>query len=51
MCPTHRRDLALRSVEGLGVRSMCGIYFVPFRDHESLTRCPLCEERYLDLPT
>lgn len=48
---THRRNLALSSVEGLGVRSMCGIYFVPSRDHDSLPKCPVCEERYNQLPT
>ncbi|MEV0131156.1 DUF3039 domain-containing protein [Dactylosporangium sp. NPDC050688] len=48
---THRRNLARSSVVGLGVRSMCGIYFVPYQDHESLPRCPVCEERYLELPT
>lgn len=47
---THRRNLALSSVEGLGVRSLCGVYFVPYQDHESLPRCPTCEQRYLALP-
>lgn len=47
---THRRHLALSSVMGRGVRSMCGVYFVPYQDHESLPRCPVCEERYRDLP-
>ncbi|MFC4040955.1 DUF3039 domain-containing protein [Dactylosporangium siamense] len=48
---THKNNLALSSVEGLGVRSMCGIYFVPYQDHESRPKCPVCEERYLKLPT
>lgn len=47
---THRRNLALSSVAGRGVRSMCGVYFVPYRDHGSLPKCPVCEERYNDLP-
>jgi hypothetical protein len=47
---THRRNLAISAVEGIGVRSMCGIYFVPYQDHESLPRCSVCEERYLALP-
>lgn len=46
----HRRNLALSSVVGLGVRSMCGVFFVPHMDHESLPKCEVCEERYLALP-
>jgi hypothetical protein len=46
----HRRNLALSSVAGLGVRSLCGVYFVPYHDHESLPKCGICEERYLALP-
>ncbi len=47
----HRRNLALSSVAGRGVRSMCGVYFVPYQDHESLPMCPVCEKRYQALPT
>jgi hypothetical protein len=46
----HRRNLVFSSVAGLGVRSMCGVYFVPYQDHESLPKCPVCENRYLELP-
>jgi hypothetical protein len=46
----HRRNLALSSVAGLGVRSLCGIFFVPYQDHGSLPKCEICEERYLALP-
>jgi hypothetical protein len=46
----HRRNLALSSVVGLGVRSLCGVFFVPHKDHESLPKCEVCEERYLALP-
>ncbi|MFI6077685.1 DUF3039 domain-containing protein [Actinoplanes sp. NPDC051343] len=47
---THRRNLALSSVVGRGVRSMCGVYFVPYQDHGSLPKCSVCEERYHNLP-
>jgi len=47
---SHRRNLAKAYVEGKGVRTMCGIYFVPTRDHESLPVCPTCDERHRTLP-
>lgn len=46
----HRQNLALSSVEGLGVRSLCGVFFVPYQDHDSLPRCAACEDRYRSLP-
>ncbi len=46
----HRRNLALSTVVGLGVQSMCGIFFVPYQNHESFPRCEVCEERFLSLP-
>ena len=48
---THRQNLAISTVEGKGVRSMCGVYFVPYQDHVSMPMCKVCEERYLALPT
>lgn len=47
---SHRRNLAEATVEGKGVRSLCGQYFVPMRDHETMPRCPVCEERFAALP-
>jgi hypothetical protein len=46
----HRRNLTHSSVAGFAVRSMCGVYFVPYQDHESLPKCAVCDERYLALP-
>jgi hypothetical protein len=46
----HRQNLALSSIAGLGIRSLCGVYFVPYQDHEALPRCTTCEERYQALP-
>lgn len=46
----HRRNIALSSIVGRGVRSMCGVYFVPTQDHDSLPQCPVCEQRYHSLP-
>lgn len=42
----HVKSLADSMIEGLGVRSLCGIYFVPTQDHESLPKCTTCAERY-----
>ncbi|WP_404826337.1 DUF3039 domain-containing protein [Corynebacterium casei] len=38
------------TVEGSGVRSMCGVYFVPSQDHGALPSCSTCEEMYSLLP-
>lgn len=48
---SHRRNLAEATVEGKGVRSLCGQFFVPMRDHEMMPKCLPCEERYAALPT
>ena len=47
---THRRDLAQRSVDGTAVRTLCGIYFVPRRDPNSLPKCPKCESLHSEFP-
>lgn len=47
---SHRRNLAEATVNGGGVRAMCGIYFVPTHDHEGLPTCDECDERYRALP-
>lgn len=47
---THRKHLAGKTVEGSGVRSMCGVYFVPSQDHGALPTCSTCEEMYSLLP-
>ncbi|MGO1844334.1 MAG: DUF3039 domain-containing protein [Corynebacterium casei] len=47
---THRKHLAGKTVEGSGVRSMCGVYFVPAQDHGALPTCSTCEEMYSLLP-
>jgi len=48
---THRRHLAGNTIEGRGVRGLCGVFFVPQQDHESLHPCPTCQERLAELPT
>lgn len=45
----HREHLAGQTINGEAVRALCGIYFVPTQDHESLPRCPLCQERFDEL--
>lgn len=40
----HRKNLAQSTVDGHAVRAMCGVYFVPFQDHEALPVCPECAE-------
>lgn len=47
---THREHLANKTVEGRGVRSLCGTYFVPSQDHDSMSKCQTCEEIYASLP-
>lgn len=47
---SHRRNIAHASVEGKGIRSLCGIFFVPTRDHEVLPKCAECDDRYSSLP-
>ncbi|MBX3311061.1 MAG: DUF3039 domain-containing protein [Cryobacterium sp.] len=44
------KSLADRMIEGLGVRSLRGIYFVPTQDHASLPKCATCAERSQALP-
>jgi hypothetical protein len=40
----HQKSLAESTVEGRAVRALCGVFFVPFQDHESLPICPKCSE-------
>lgn len=47
---THRRDLTERSVEGRAARALCGVYFVPRRDAESLATCSACSALIADIP-
>lgn len=42
---THREHLAGSTVEGHAVRALCGAFFVPRQDHESLPVCQNCEDR------
>lgn len=46
----HRQNLAEATVEGKGVRAMCGIFFVPSRDHVSLPHCETCDREFESLP-
>ncbi len=47
---THRQHLAGNTIEGRAVRALCGIFFVPTQDHETMQVCPTCEQRYNELP-
>jgi Protein of unknown function (DUF3039) len=40
----HRKNLADSSIEGHAVRAMCGVFFVPFQDHDGMPVCPECRE-------
>lgn len=44
----HSRDLTERTVEGRAARSLCGVYFVPRQEHDSLPKCPECEAAYAE---
>lgn len=46
----HTKHLAGNTIQGRGVRAMCGVYFVPAQDHQALPKCPTCSELYLSLP-
>jgi hypothetical protein len=46
----HHRDLAESSVEGHAVRAMCGVFFVPFQDHQGLPVCAECAEIHELMP-
>ncbi len=47
---THRRNLAGNTIEGKAIRALCGVYFVPTQDHDSLPCCPTCRQRLAALP-
>ena len=47
---THRQHLAGRTINGDAVRALCGTYFVPTQDHDSLPECPTCADRLAELP-
>ncbi|MFF1818219.1 DUF3039 domain-containing protein [Kribbella sp. NPDC058245] len=46
----HTRHLAGSTIEGRAVRAMCGVYFVPTQDHESMPKCETCSTRFDELP-
>lgn len=46
---THREHLAGNTINGEAVRALCGPFFVPRQDHESLPICPACAERFAEL--
>ena len=51
-CHYAQRDhIAGSVVEGSSVRALCGVYFVPCRDHVDMPVCPDCQQHYNSLPT
>lgn len=46
---THRAHLAGKTINGEAVRALCGPFFVPRQDHESLPLCPTCEQRLQEI--
>lgn len=46
----HRDHLAGSTIDGRGVRALCGVFFVPTQDHEELPVCPKCSSRFGELP-
>ncbi|WP_158716447.1 DUF3039 domain-containing protein [Blastococcus sp. Marseille-P5729] len=46
----HRLHLAGKTIEGRGVRGLCGVFFVPGQDHEALPMCPRCNDEFAQLP-
>lgn len=45
----HRRNLAEQTVEGHASRALCGVYFVPRQDVETLDTCPTCASLHKEL--
>lgn len=45
----HREHLAGTTINGEAVRALCGPFFVPRQDHESLPVCPTCAEKFAAL--
>lgn len=48
---SHRNHLAGSTVNGTGVRALCGVFLVSYQDHVPLPLCPECERRWSQLPT
>lgn len=48
---THKKHLAGKTLNGNAAHTLCGVYFVPMRDHESFPTCPTCQSLYSELPT
>jgi hypothetical protein len=46
----HRNRLTQSSIEGEGVKGLCGTWFVPRQDHEKLPKCSECEAVLRALP-
>lgn len=46
----HRQHLAGQTIDGTGVRGLCGVFFVPTQDQDSLPPCAKCQERLAELP-
>ena len=46
----HRQHLAGSTINGTAVRALCGAYFVPTQDHETLPCCQTCQTRFKELP-
>ena len=46
---THRTSLTDRTVSGNGARALCGVFFVPRQDHESLPECEVCSQRLAEI--
>lgn len=47
---SHKPHIADSSVNGAGIRALCGIFFVPHEDHAALPMCPDCSARWSTLP-
>lgn len=48
---THERHIARASVEGDGLRALCGVFFVPTQDPASKDPCPECTRVHSTLPS
>ncbi len=45
----HKRDLSDATIEGRAVRALCGAWFVPGQDHETLPTCNDCDRIMMEI--
>lgn len=47
---SHQPHIAGSTINGTGIRALCGVFFVAHQDHEAMPVCPECKHRWNSLP-